>query len=400
VLGLILVCAIAAPALHAFLLPVTPPGLLSALDALIVGALVVSCLNIVTAAQFGVLEALGRYDLKLLAAISASILMVAVVLATYRASSAALVALVFIAGAACNAGIGAFMGWRLLRARATQAERIPAPELWRLLRIAFPVRAASMLTFGLEPVTRAALTRLAGVDAVALYEIAYRVVFQLRSAIVAGLQPLVPHLARLGATTAVGRHSETVLRAAACGVAVAIPALCLALISLPALTMAVLGRAEPEVLLFGALLAAAWLANIAAAPAYFANLAQGRVHRNWVSQAVMCLLNVTLAPLAGHIWGATGIVSATAFAVFGGSVATLLIRHDESRQLARRLDRADWFALAGGIAGVVLIALAWWHGLGGIDLVGFEAAVALVYTALVALPMARRLSTLLKGLDA
>jgi O-antigen/teichoic acid export membrane protein len=256
-----------------------------------------------------------------------------------------------------------------------------------------------MLTLGLEPVTRAALTRFAGVETVALYEIAYRVIFQLRSAIVAGLQPLVPHLARLG-LAAGGKHSETVLHAAACGVAVAIPALSLALIGLPAITMAALGRAEPEVVLFGALLSAAWLVNIAAAPAYFANLAQGRVHRNWVSQAVMCLLNVALVPVAGRLWGATGVVAATSFAVFGGSVAALLTRHDESRQLLGRLIRADWFALAGGVAGVVLVALAWWDGLGGIALVGFEAAVAVVYAGLVALPMARRLPTLVKGLEA
>lgn len=399
VLGLILACTIAGPAIHMFLLPVTPAGLVPALDALILGALVVACLNIVTAAQFGVLEALGRYDLKLLAAISASVLMVAVALATRGATNAALVALVFIAGAACNAGIGAFMGWRLLRAHATHAERISRRELWRLLQIGAPVRLASMLTLGLEPVTRAALTRLAGVDTVALYEIAYRVIFQLRSAIVAGLQPLVPHLARLGLTVAV-RQTETVLGAAACGVAVAIPALNLALISLPALTMAVLGRAEPEVLLFGVLLSVAWLVNIAAAPAYFANLAQGLVHRNWVSQAVMCLVNVALAPVSGRYWGAIGVVVATSFAVFGGSVATLLSRHDESRRLLARIGRADWFALAGGAAGVMFVALAWWHGLRGFALVGFEAVLAVVYLGSVALPMARRLPTLVKELEA
>jgi O-antigen/teichoic acid export membrane protein len=397
-LGLILVCTLAAPAMHVFLLPITPVDLVSALDALIVGALVVACLNIVTAAQLGVLEAIGRYDLKLLAAISASVLMVAVALATYAASSAAaLVPLVFIAGAACNAGIGALMGWRLLRARAAHAERISGREVGRLLRIGVPVRLAGMLTLGLEPVTRAALTRLAGVDAVALYEIAYRVIFQLRSAIVAALQPLVPHLARLGLTVT-GRHSETVLRAATCGVAVAVPALSLALIGLPALTIAVLGRAEPEVVLFGVLLSIAWLANIAAAPAYFANLVQGRVHRNWVSQAVMCLLNIALAPVAGSFWGATGVVAATSFAVFSGSVAVLLSRRDESRQLLGRLGRADWFALAGGVAGVVIVTFAWWHGLDGITLVGFETAVAVVYTASVALPLARRLPILVKGL--
>ncbi len=398
-LGPIVVCIIAAPAIHSFLLPATPAVLKSALDALILGALVVACLNIVTAAQFGVLEALGRYDLKLVAAISAGITMVAVALATHVSGSASLVALVFVAGSACNAGIGAVMGSRLLRARAPRAEHISRSEFWRLLRIGAPVRLASMLTLGLEPVTRAALTRLAGVDTVALYEIAYRVIFQLRSAIVAGLQPLVPHLSRLGIADA-RRNSETVLRAASCGVAIAIPALSLALIGLPALALAVLGRTEPEVILFGVMLSGAWLVNIAAAPAYFANLAQGRVHRNWASQGVMCLLNIVLAPVAGRIWGATGVVAATSVAVFGGSVAALLSRRDEARQLPRRLGVTEWFALAGGIAGVILVSLARWFGLDGISLVGFETAVAVVYTGAVALPLARRLPALVKGLEA
>jgi O-antigen/teichoic acid export membrane protein len=257
-----------------------------------------------------------------------------------------------------------------------------------------------MLTLGLEPVTRAALTRLAGVETVALYEIAYRVVFQLRSAIVAGLQPLVPHLARLDLTTAAGKHSETVLRAAICGMAVAIPTMSLGLIALPAVTMGVLGRAESEVELFGVLLSSAWLVNIAAAPAYFANLAEGRVHRNWVSQALMCLLNVALAPVAGYLWGAVGVVAATSFAVCGGSMAALLSRHEESRRLPGRLGAADWFALAGGAAGVALVAFELSRGVDGIVVIGVEVAVAAVYTIPIALIMARRLPTLVKGLEA
>jgi O-antigen/teichoic acid export membrane protein len=268
-----------------------------------------------------------------------------------------------------------------------------------LLRIALPVRLAAMLDLGVEPVTRAVLARTAGVESVALYEIAYRVVMQMRSVLVAAMQTLVPHLARLG-FQAGDRHRSAVVGVAACGVAAAVPAMCLACLMLPAVAVIVLGRADPLLLPIGLLLVSSWLINIVAAPAYFANLAQGRVHRNWAAQGVSCLVNLLAAPLAGAAWGAIGVVAVSAVAVTAGSVVTLASRNADARQLWSRLAAADWLALGCGVLLMGGLAMHWQAGSTGSRLMLLAGTASAAYALLVGVPAARRVARMARGLAA
>ena len=402
--GLCALALLVAPAIQGFLAPATPASLLPSLRFLVLGALAVACLNTLGNAQLGVLEALGRYDLKLAAAVLASAVMIATAqtLGTDHrgfAHGPQTVAVVFVSGAATSAVMAALLARQLLRRQAKTVERIPLSVLIGLVRLGLPVRLASLLTLGLEPVTRAALTRLAGIETVALYEIAYRVVFQLRSVIVAGLQPMVPHLARMGAHSA-GHFSSIVVRAAAYGMMVATPLMGLALMCLPTLSIMILGRPEPMVSLFAGLLAMAWLVNIASAPGYFANLVQGNVYANWASQAVMCITNAVLAPWVGRYWGGIGIVAASAAAILLGSLVSLASRPGEAKRFTSQLAAWDWLALLGGAVGVAALSAWWWHGLNGLALIEVEVALVVAYGTLLAMATRRRLPALRRGLQA
>jgi O-antigen/teichoic acid export membrane protein len=302
--------------------------------------------------------------------------------------------IIFVAGGIFSAAAAFVIGRWLLSSHSKRAEAISLGALRDLLRIALPVRFAGLLQLGMEPLTRAALVRYTGLESVALYELAYRVVFQCRLAIVSGLQTLVPHLTRQGRFAGI-EHRETVLGAAKLALTVAIPAFALAVVCVPALSIAVIGSSKPAIGVYAALLALAWLLNVASAPGYFANLAEGSVHRNWISMAVMCASNMLLAPIAGHAWGGIGVCAATAFAISAGSLATLASRTAESRQLIKRLSRSDYFSLLGGAAAALLVNVAWSRGLAGAPLFELVAAVAVIYLASVAPPIFRRLPPLL-----
>jgi O-antigen/teichoic acid export membrane protein len=316
-----------------------------------------------------------------------------------RCAQPALVPLVFVSGGIAQTGVAAFAGRRLLAQRGGDTARLGRSELLVLLRIALPVRLAAMLDLGVEPVTRAVLARTAGVESVALYEIAYRVVMQTRVVLIAAMQTLVPHLARLGFEGG-DRHRSAILGVASCGLAAAVPAMCLACLVLPAVAVAVLGRADLLLLPMGALLASAWLLNTIATPAYFANLVEGRVHRNWLAQGVVCTLNLLLAPLAGIALGAIGTVAAVAVAVTAGSVVTLWSRRTDTRELWSHIAVADWLALGCGVLLATALAMYWRHGSTGSPLMLLAAAAGAVYALLLGLPAARRVLRMARTLAA
>jgi O-antigen/teichoic acid export membrane protein len=397
--GLLIGAALLLPLVQRLLSPAAPAMLVPVLPVLIVGATASAVLNVVGAGQIGVLESLGRYDLRLLIAVISGIVMLLVALTAARLRQPALVALAFVAGGVVQAGGAGIAGRHLLAARGGTDARLRGRELLALLRVALPVRLAGMLNLGLEPVTRAVLARTAGVESVALYEIAYRVVMQMRSVLVAAMQTLVPHLARLG-FQAGDRHRSAVVGVAACGVAAAVPAMCLACLVLPAVAVIVLGRADPQLLPMGLLLASSWLVNIVAAPAYFANLAQGRVHRNWVAQGVSCLVNLLAAPLAGAALGAIGVVAVLAVAVTAGSAATLASRSADARLLWSRLAAADWLALGCGALLTGGLAMYWQRGSTGNRLMLLAGAASAAYALLVGVPAARRVARMARGLAA
>jgi len=135
--------------------------------------------------------------------------------------------------------------------------------------------------------------------------------------------------------------------------------------------------------------------NVASAPGYFANIVEGRVHRNWVSQGILCGVNAGLAPLLGFLWGAIGICLGTAAAVAIGSLANLAGRGRETLEILRRLSRGDYVALLGGAVAATTVNLAWDAGIGGRSLFILEALVTSAYLLAIAPAMIVRVRSLL-----
>jgi O-antigen/teichoic acid export membrane protein len=282
----------------------------------------------------------------------------------------------------------------LLSRRSRLKYRISFVELVRIFRIAVPIRMAGLLNLGLDPITRAALARYAGVEAAALYEIAYRVIFQLRFALVSGLQTIVPYLSSKLRGSGLDSRS-TVLAAAEIAISAGAPLFTLAVLGMPALSVVVTARSSPAIGLYAGILAIAWMINVAAAPGYFANIVEGRVRRNWICQGVICGVNAGLAPLLGDWWGAIGVCVATASAVACGSLTTLAGRGHEAWQLLRQLSRGDYLALLGGAAAATTLNLLWDAGISSRTLFALEAVITFAYLLAIAPALIVRIRSLI-----
>jgi len=393
VFGLAAAAGIAAPLIYAILQPAVPASLSVAFPQIVTGAVCVSVMTNMTTAQFGVLEAFGMYGTRIALALGSALIMIAVSWFCVRANRPDVIAVIFISGSLWSSVAAYAIGRGLLSRRSRLKYRIPLPQLVRIFRIAVAIRMAGLLNLGLDPITRVALARYAGVEAAGLYEIAYRVIFQLRAALVSGLQTIVPYLSRK--LRGSGPQSKaTVVAAAGIAISVGIPVFTVAVLGMPALSIVVTARSSPAIGSYAAILAVAWMINVASAPGYFANIVEGRVHRNWISQGVMCTVNAGLAPLLGFLWGAIGVCFGAASAVAAGSLANLAGRGQETWELLHRLSRGDYLALFGGAAAATTVNLAWHAGMAGTSLFTLEVAVTLAYLLTIAPALIMRVRSL------
>ena len=357
VIGLLMGSIAIAPFMISYLQASAPLALRSAVPTIVGGALFVGSFNVLSVGQGGVLEALGRYDLKLGISFVSGLAVLGITYWCMQSETASDISYIFTTGSVITVLLTFVVAHYHLLRLSPHVRRLSMSELCSIIRIAAPTRVASILTLGLDPVTRGLMIRYADVESSAVYEIAYRVIFQLRSALVAGLQTIVPYLSRLNASYDEDRNN-IVLSAGVFAVSIATPLMVLAVMGMPIISEVILGKNPASIGIYASLLAIAWLVNIASAPGYFANLAIGQVHRNWISQAVACTCNVLLAPSFAVLWHGIGVCAAYAAAILAGAIATLLGRATESRMLLR-LIMLDFGVFAAGVLSVVLTGLLW-----------------------------------------
>ncbi|RVB80572.1 MULTISPECIES: polysaccharide biosynthesis C-terminal domain-containing protein [unclassified Mesorhizobium] len=208
-----------------------------------------------------------------------------------------------------------------------------------------------------EPLTKVAFNHAGGPGLVALYELASRLVLQIRGLVIAAATPLVPAFAAGpnpdGPTfQSMLEKSTRVATWAAVGVAI------VTLAAAPVMSFLVLGRLSPELLQMNAALTAGWTLNIIVVPLYFAAQAYGVLRWNFASHVVVAisvLLGVfLLVPLAVP----NGIV----IAIIVGltlSMLTVLFGNAHALGITEVVRRLRW-QLLGASAAVSSLSLAGW----------------------------------------
>ena len=220
-----------------------------------------------------------------------------------------------------NQHIGVLViGWWLFRRRLKEVSDVAGPLLpiWcsyvvlkEMFGFSVKSQVANILNGFFEPLSKILIGRIAGLEVLGLYEMAYKLVSLPRNVAVSGVQATVPAVTRLllvdktEARDLYARSLRLVSRAAAA----------LALISIlisPIVSWLILGYVELSLVVFVSILTVGFFFNALGAPAFILGTATGRLKNNILSSLLsLLIMSVTCVFASGFsvVWPQVAAVS-------------------------------------------------------------------------------------------
>jgi O-antigen/teichoic acid export membrane protein len=292
-----------------------------------------------------------------------------------------------------NAAILLFGSWFMLRRHITRLPFFPRRWDRKLFReiVGYSInfQIVSILTMLYDPITKALITKFGGLSMAGYYDMASRMLMQVRSLIVSANQVLVPVVADLQETNPA--HIRTVYRdSCRLLVYIAFPLYFIIIALSPIISELWIGRYESVFVLFSAMLSIGWLVNSLIAPAYFAYLGTGDLSWNVISHIAIGLLNAGLGFLLGTMYGGIAVVSAWVFSLIIGSCIIFISYHYKNKlPLTDPFPKENIAVFGASILGVFIsIALySFMHGIFAPLIL--LCTILVLYSATVALPIWR-----------
>ena len=212
----------------------------------------------------------------------------------------------------------------------------------------FQVISVAQMFF--EPTAKTLLSLFAGVSAVSFFEMAHKLIFQLRTIIVEAHRALVPTLADLqerkpDLLREVYATSQRLLQF------LILPSLPLIIALTPLISRLWIGHYEPQFVLFAVVIALGWFPNMFSNPAYFANMGTGHLRWNVYGHLAMGGLNAALGALLGWQFGGMGVAVGFVVALLVGSFMVAAEYHH--RLGIRTAEFVEWDSVRLGLAGLV-----------------------------------------------
>jgi O-antigen/teichoic acid export membrane protein len=220
--------------------------------------------------------------------------------------------------------------WFLLRRLLTALPIIPYKWSSSLVRemagYGVNLEIVSIFQMLYDPITKGLLSKFGGLSMVGYYEMASKMIRQLRELIVSINRVLVPTIADLQekkpqTIQAVYRDSYRLV------VYLSFPLFSIIIASIPIISELWIGNYEGTFVLFAILLAIGWFLSTSNVPAYFTNLGIGEPHWNTVGHVMIGILNLVLGLLCGKLFGGIGVVVAWVFSLAAGSNIITLAYH-------------------------------------------------------------------------
>jgi O-antigen/teichoic acid export membrane protein len=303
-----------------------PPQQVSAARHLLPYALLSFCLSTVASSVLMALSSLQRSYLKSAIAATSNLLLFALTVLwapTWGLNGVAFAQVV-------QNVIALAVAWLCLRHYLPGLPLIPLrgqrDALHAMLSYGIKLQTTSIAWILFDPAAKVLMSLFGNLGAVAYYEMASRMVLQVRGLVVAANQVLVPAFADLNErgpqllADLYGRANRITW--------VVAPPLTAALIACtPLISEIWIGRLEPAFISFAVILAVGWLVNVLSVPAFMLGLGTGRVTWNVWSQVLITVGSVACGSLLGERLGAIGVVSGVALSLSCGSVLVLERNH-------------------------------------------------------------------------
>lgn len=233
--------------------------------------------------------------------------------------------------------------WLVLRGVLTSAPLLPRRWSRKYLRAlaayGFRYLSASSAMALIDPVTKALMAKFGSVELVGYYELASKLVLQVRALLVSLSRVLVPAVADLQRRE-IAAVVDLYQKSCRVNAYLAVPAFGLLVVTAAPIGEIWIGREESFFELATFVLCLGWLTNTLATPAYFANLGLAQLGWNTYGHFAMLALLVLFGYPMGALLGGTGVAIAVGFAIASGSVAIVLgfgvVNHTQTRDIAPR----------------------------------------------------------------
>lgn len=213
----------------------------------------------------------------------------------------------------------------------------------------------SIISMLFDPVTKGLLSKFGGLSIVAYYEMASRMVSQLRGLLIAPTQILVPVIATLQERD-LERIPSVYRDSYRLQVYLSIPLYTGILSAIPWVSQLWIGYYQPAFVTCSVLITAGYFMNSLINPAYFCYMGTGKLKWNTWANVAIGVLNISLGLILGMFFGGTGVVVAWVTALSLGSFVVLVAFHLEYHIPFREVVPSGnfWLMLASTV-GVVVV---------------------------------------------
>lgn len=288
---------------------------------LLLGIVAVQPINSLALVHLGAIDGIGRADIRALIAIAGLVVYAGCALVLIEPYS--VMALVY--AQLAQHGLGFFLARVLLCRRIATLRLLPVHFSRNVLHEAASFGARlqiSTLPMALfDPLCRLLIGRSAGLELLAIYELASKFAASARLFLQAYANPVLPELARLlveDDTAARSRYSAVQTTISSLGLLVPIGQI----LALPMVSFMLLGTIDPTFILVSAVLSLAWGGTcIGLVPMLYARAA-GRLRHAMLGQWLLLLLGALLVPLAGLLRDELWMLVAPGLAILIGHLVT------------------------------------------------------------------------------
>ncbi|WP_028526435.1 oligosaccharide flippase family protein [Runella limosa] len=187
---------------------------------------------------------------------------------------------------------------------------------------------ASITTLLYDPITKFFLAKYSSLDAVGFYEMASRLVTQIRSVIVTANQVMVPKIVEtsINATGNFQRLYTIMFKLLAI---ISTPLLFFFYFFAPFVSLVWIGKIETFFVLSIYILIIGWYLNTLSVPAYISNIGVGQLRHNIIQHITTAVLNVIFGIVGGYFLQGYGVVSAWAMSLAVSSATLIHLFHQK-----------------------------------------------------------------------
>jgi O-antigen/teichoic acid export membrane protein len=188
---------------------------------------------------------------------------------------------------------------------------------------------ASITTLLYDPITKFFLAKYGSLDAVGFYEMANRLVTQIRSVIVTANQVMVPKIVEtsINATNNF-QHLYTMMFKIL--TIVSTPLLFLFFFFAPFISLVWIGKVEPFFVLSIYTLVVGWYINTLSVPAYISNMGVGQLRQNIIQHIATAGFNILFGVVGGYLLEEYGVVSAWSLSLIISSGILIYLFHQKN----------------------------------------------------------------------